>query len=49
LGEQGRVGLDAARKDLQLKVARCVDGHDPGDLRVGIVVANDRVPTDCRL
>jgi hypothetical protein len=49
LGEQVQVRLDTAGKDLQLEVALCVDGHDPGDLRVGIVVANDRVPPDDRL
>jgi len=43
--EQVEVGLDTPGKDLQLEVANRVGGHDPGDPRIGVIVANDCVPT----
>jgi hypothetical protein len=40
------VRLDAARDDLELGVAVGVHGNDPGDLRVGVFVADDDVAAD---
>ena len=43
--EQICVGLDAATQNLELDVPIRIPGDNPGNLRVGIVVADDHVAT----
>lgn len=38
--------LDCAREDLQLEVSVTVNRKDPGDLRVGVVVADNEMTAD---
>ena len=42
------MGLEGARKDLELEVPALVDADDPGDPGVGVLVADDGVGADLK-
>lgn len=46
--EHVKMSFDSAGEDLEFEIPKRVDSHDPGDPRVGVIVTDERMPTNRR-